>query len=702
MDLRKKQFSKKVAGRDLVLETSRLAEQADAAVVARYGETVVLATVVASKEDRDVDFLPLTVDYEEKFYAVGKILGSRFMRREGKSSDEAVLSGRLIDRVIRPLFNQGIRRDIQVIVTILAIDGENDPDFVALMAVSAALSISEIPWGGPVAGIGVAKIGNDYTLNPVNSQLDNGFDFDGFIAGPKDKINMIELEGVEAQEGNVEEAFVLTQKEINELIEFQEEVVKEIGKPKKNEMISFNPYQDVDFYNKVKSFLDGKLEPAMFISDKQQSQEKLADVKYEMMEMLKAEEYTGSELAIAEHILESLLDELVHEKAIKENKRSDGRAMDEVRELGSEVGLIKRNHGSALFVRGGTQSLAITTLASPEGAQMVESIEFSGKKSFMLHYNFPPYSTGETKRLRGPGRREIGHGALAEKAVRNIIPSKDEFPYAIRVVSEIVASNGSSSMATVCATSLSLMDAGVPIKKPVAGIAMGLMDSGDGNYKILTDIQGPEDHHGDMDFKVAGSDDGITAIQLDVKNNGLTMPVIKETLAQAKKARLEILNHIKGTITGPRKELSAHAPRIITIKINPEKIGAVVGSGGKTINGIVEKTGVVAVDIDDDGQVFISAEDSEKAEAARNEVEMITKEYKVGDVVEGTVVKVMDFGAIVELSPYQDGMVHVSELSDQYVKNVRDVVKEGDFVRAKVIKIENGKMGLSLKGVNML
>jgi len=699
MNFDKKTFTTKIAGRDLILETSRLAEQASAAVVAHYGETAVLATVVANKEERDVDFLPLTVDYEEKFYAVGKILGSRFMRREGKSSDEAVLSGRLIDRVIRPLFDHGIRRDLQVIITVLAMDGENDPDFVALMATSMALAISEIPWDGPAAGVRIAKIEKDFVINPVNSQLTGGFVFDSFVAGPKDKINMIELEGVEAQEKDVEEAFALAQKEIKKLVDFQNDVVKQVGKPKIVEMISFNPRKNEELFNKVNTFLKGKLEPAMFVSERGKNYENLAVVRGDLMEVLKADDYTGKDLAAANHILESLLDELVHEKAIKEGKRPDGRALDEVRELGSEVGLFKRNHGSAWFIRGGTQSLAITTLASPEGAQMIESVEFSGKKRFMLHYNFPPYSTGETGRMRGPGRREIGHGALAEKAVRNVIPPKDKFPYAIRVVSEIVASNGSSSMASVCAATLSLMDAGVPIKKPVAGIAMGLMDGGKDGYKILTDIQGPEDHHGDMDFKVAGTRDGVSAIQLDVKNHGLTMPMVKETMTQAKKARIEILDHIEKTIKQPRAKISEYAPKILSLKIDPEKIGAVVGSGGKTINGIVERTGVAAVDIDDDGQVYISADDSEKAEAAKSEVESIVKEYKVGDIVEGTIVKIMDFGAIVELGPHQDGMVHVSELKDGFVKNVRDVVKEGDFVRAKVIKVEHGKIGLSLKGL---
>lgn len=695
MGLNKKIFKTTVAGKPLIFEISSLAEQADAAVVCRYGETAVLATAVMGKEDRDIDFMPLVVDYEEKFYAAGKILGSRFIRREGRSSDEAVLSGRLIDRSIRPLFDHGIRRDIQVIITILAFDEENDPDFPALMATSLALAISPIPWQGPIGGVGISKINDELVINATSSQLKNGFRFDGFAAGPKDKINMIELEGIEAQENEVEEGLKRAQQEINKLIGFQNQIVEQIGKPKDKTAISFKPYENQELVNEVQSFIKDRLDP---------DKEKTAALRNELMEMLIEKGYEKADLASANHILEHSLDELVHKNIIEENKRPDGRKIDEIRELYSEVGLFKRNHGSALFKRGKTQSLAVTTLASPESAQTIESIEFSGKKRFMLHYNFPPYSTGEIGKIRGPSRREIGHGALAEKALKNMIPSKEEFPYAIRVVSEILSSNGSSSMASVCAASLSLMDAGVPIKKPVAGIAMGLMMQSDSNnkamkYKILTDIQGPEDHHGDMDFKVAGTNDGITAIQLDVKIDGLTVDIIKQTLAEAKKARLQILEHMKNTIAEPRQHISPYAPHILTLRVAPDKIGLIIGPGGKTINSVIKKYQVEAIDIDEDGLVYISANSYEKAENAKKELELITRDYHEGDIIEGKVVKIMDFGAIVELGPYQDGMIHISELSDKYVKNVRDVVKEGDVVKVKVIKVDGDRISLSLKGV---
>ncbi|MFH1759407.1 MAG: polyribonucleotide nucleotidyltransferase [Patescibacteria group bacterium] len=695
--LNRKQFTIEIAGKPLTFEISRLAEQANAAVIASYGDTAVLATVVMDKGDRDIDYLPLTVDYEEKFYAAGKILGSRYMRREGKSSDEAVLSGRLIDRTMRPLFDQSIRREIQVILTVLSIDGENDPDFVALMAASAAVAISDIPWNGPVAGIGVAKVGDKLVVNPTTADLVDGFVLDGFASGPKDRINMIELEGNEAQEEDVFTAFELAQSEINKLVDFiQTKIVAEIGK-KKVDIVSFKPDQELT--NKIQHFLGDRLEKALYIPNKKESYDVLYDLKKEMMAMMDGEEYSAWDKSLADHIFEHTADEIVHKKTIEEGVRQDGRQLDEIRDLYGEVGLFRRNHGSALFVRGSTQALAVTTLASPDSEQMVETMEFTGKKRFMLHYNFPPYSVGETGRLRGPGRRDIGHGALAEKAVRSLIPSREQFPYAIRVVSEIMSSNGSSSMATVCATSLSLMDAGVPIKKQVAGIAMGLMLNEKGDYKILTDVQGSEDHHGDMDFKVAGTRDGVTAIQLDVKVVGLTPEIIKKTLEQAKKARLQILDVLDKVIDKPREKVSEFAPRISVIKIDPEKIGMVVGSGGKMINEIIEKTGIDSMDIDQDGSIFIVAKTDESAEAAKRYVEGIVHEYKVGEIVEGNIVKIMEFGAILEFAPGQDGMIHISELKEGFVKKVEEVVKMGDFVRAKIIRMERGKMSLSLKGL---
>lgn len=696
MELNKKQFATEVAGRQLIFETSRLAEQATAAVIGRYGETAVLVTVVINKENSPVDYLPLTVDYEEKFYAAGKIIGSRFIRRESRPSDEAILSGRLVDRTIRPLFDHRLRREIQLVITILSIDGENDPDFVALMTASVALAVSEIPWQGPVAGVRIAKINNQYLINPTIAQLNQGFDFEAFAAGPQDKINMIELEGREAQESDLLKALEISQKEINQLIKFQEAVVKEIGKAK---LVLTVVEPDRELTKKVKVFLDSKLERALFDKSKQERKNDLAVVKEELVKYLSESGYSDKDGVQADQLFEQALDEVVHQNALEKNRRPDGRQFDEVRELHSQVGLFKRNHGSALFIRGSTQALAITTLAPPEQEQLIESMEFSGKKRFLLHYNFPPYSTGETGRLRGPGRREIGHGALAEKAVKNLIPTKDEFPYTIRVVSEILSSNGSSSMATVCAASLSLMDAGVPLKKSVAGIAMGLMTNKKGDYKILTDIQGPEDYYGDMDFKAAGTKDGVTAVQLDVKIAGLTPAIIKETLDQAKKARLQIIDSLEKTLVSPRKEISSYAPVVLVQKIDKSKIGMVIGSGGKTINAIIAQTGATGIDIDEDGKVYIYASQQAAAEAARQKVEAIAHEYKIGELVEGKVVKLLDFGAIVEFGFNQDGMVHISEIKDDYVKNIKDVLNEGDFVRAKIIKIENGRIGLSMKGL---
>jgi polyribonucleotide nucleotidyltransferase len=672
MELNKKQFKMEFAGKPLTLEISRLADQANAAVLGTYGETTVLATVVMSQNDINKDYFPLMVNYEEKFYAVGKILGSRFVRREGKSSDEAVLTGRIIDRTIRPLFDQRIRREVQVVITTLTLDGENDPDFISLMTSSAALAISSVPWGGPVAGLRMVKIKNDsgILINPTASEIkDKEIEFDTFVAGTKDRINMIELGGDEAQEKNVLEAFDASQEEIKKLVEFQEKLAKEIGKEKESVELS-ETNKEVE--GLIKEFLKGKLEKAVYISDKKEMQNSVEELK-------------------------TAMNELLHEKVLKEEKRPDGRKLDEVRELHAETGILKRVHGSALFIRGNTQSLSLTTLGAPGDQKLVETVEFSGKQRFMLNYNFPPYSVGEIGPFRGPGRREIGHGALAEKALRALIPTQEEFPYTIRLVSEILSSNGSSSMATVCAGSLSLMDAGVPIKKPAAGIAMGLiLDESGKNFKVLTDIQGPEDHHGDMDFKIAGTDSGVTAIQLDVKINGITLEMIEKTLSQAKEARLHILKTMTKALPEPRKELSPFAPRIISLQINPEQIGEVIGPGGKVINGIIEATGVTSIDIEEDGRVFITATNKDAAQKAYDQVMEITKEYKVGDVVEGTVVKVLEFGAIVEFGG-RDGMIHVSELKEGFVKKVEDVVKIGDFVRAKIVRMENGKIGLSIK-----
>lgn len=695
MDLNKKSFTIEIGGRMLSLETSRLAEQANAAVIARYGGTAVLATVVMGKTPSKADYLPLTVDYEQRFYAVGKILGSRFMRREGKAPDDMVLAGRIIDRTIRPLFDQRIRRDIQVIITVISFDGENDHVFAGLMAASAALAISDIPWGGPVGGVNIASIGGALHVNPLLPDVVEPA-FDAFIAGTADRINMIELEGRETSEDAAVSGFMLAQQEIAKLTGLVEKMVGEVGK-QKTALPLAEPSEALRV--KVADYLKNKIEDAVYTKEKVARQEKMAEVHDGLMAHLKENEIDAEGLSMAEHLFEEIVDELVHDQILEHERRPDGRKLNEVRELHTEVGLFERLHGSALFIRGNTQALATVTLAPPSSEQLIETMDFAGKKRFLLHYNFPKYSVGEAGTSRGPGRREIGHGALAEKALVNLLPSKEAFPYAIRVVSEILSSNGSSSMATVCAGSMALMDAGVPIKKLAAGIAMGLMTGPNGSYKILTDIQGPEDHYGDMDFKIAGTRDGITGMQLDVKIQGLTVEMAAKTLTQAREARLHILNAMEKTISTPRQQLSKYAPSIIIIPMNPEKFGLVIGPGGKTINGIIAKTGVMSIDVDQSGFVYITGASRDIAEAAQREIEGITKEYKVGDIVEGTVVRILEFGAIVDLGGDQDGMIHISELKNGFVKSVTDVLKLGDHVRAKVVRIENGKIGLSLKAM---
>ncbi|MDD5099182.1 MAG: polyribonucleotide nucleotidyltransferase, partial [Candidatus Colwellbacteria bacterium] len=580
--LERKIFETEVAGKTLRLESSRLAEQANGAVLATYGGTAVLATVVMNKEDRaGIDFMPLIVDFEEKFYSVGKILGGQYVRREGRPSQEAILSGRLIDRAIRPLFDHRLRRDIQVTATVLSYDEENDPDFPAMMAASAALAISDIPWGGPVAGISVAKFGSDIVFNPTIKELTERAaekKFASFVSGVGGKLNMIELEGMEADEKEVIDAYKKSLGEIDRLVEFQKKMVSEAGKPKA-EIVLKNPPEKL--VSDAKEYLSDKLEKAVFVSDKKERDAGLYDLKKNLIAFLSGKEFSEEELAMVQGIFDQELDEITHREIIERDRRPDGRKLDEIRDLYAEVGILPRTHGSALFVRGNTQSLATATLAAPGSEKIIETIETTGKQRFMLHYNFPGYSVGEAKSYRGPGRRDIGHGALAEKTVRAVMPDEKDFPYVVRVVSEIMSSNGSSSMATVCASCLALMDAGVPIKKPVAGIAMGLMSSPDGKYKILTDIQGPEDHHGDMDFKVAGTKDGVNAIQMDVKIDGVLPSVLLEGLNQAKKARLEILGVITSVLPEPRPELSELAPRVITFNIDPARIGEVIGPGGK-------------------------------------------------------------------------------------------------------------------------
>jgi polyribonucleotide nucleotidyltransferase len=695
--LNKKEFSIDVAGKKLTIEVSSLAEQANAAVLAKYGETVVLATAVMSHKEVALDYMPLKVDYEEKFYAAGKIIGSRFIRREGRASEEAILAGRLVDRTIRPLFDNRIRHEIQVVVTVLQIDEENDPEFVGLLGASTALFISDIPWNGPVAGVRIAQVGNEFKINPDNTFVAANLPvFDAFVSGSRDRINMLELGGLDAQEKDIVQAFTMAQKEINRLVEFQEKIRAEIGKEKAAVKIA---EPDEALKNAVNTYLRDKLEGSVFRPNKMEQKSAVGELKTALFMHLK-ETFTEKEpnYKAADFLFEEAVNDIVHEKALKEEKRPDGRKLDELRALYGEVKMFSRTHGSSIFVRGNTQALAVTTLAAPGAEQLIETMETNTKRRFMLHYNFPPFSVGEVGTFRGPGRREIGHGNLARKSLERLIPSKEEFPYTIRVVSEIMSSNGSSSMATVCASALSLMDAGVPLKKPAAGIAMGLMMKDVNNYKVLTDIQGPEDHHGDMDCKVAGTTDGVTGMQMDIKVDGLTVEILEKTLAQARKARLEILETMKKVLPAHRETLSPFVPTIRILKIPTDKIGAVIGPGGKVINGMIEKYGLSGIDIDEDGGVFVSGMDLAKVEAAVAEIRGITREFKVGEIVEGNIIKIIEVGAIVDLGGGKDGMIHVSELKQGFVKKVEDVVKLGDFVRAKIIRVgDDGRIGLSMK-----
>ncbi len=694
----KKEFSTDIAGKKLTIEVSELAEQANAAVLAKYGETVVLATAVMGRKDVDADYMPLKVDYEERFYAAGKIIGSRYVRREGRASEEAVLAGRLVDRTIRPLFDDRMRRDIQVVVTVLQIDEENDPEFVGLIGASTALLISDIPWKGPVAGVRIAQWKEDFKINPDNSYVvANPPIFDAFVSGSKDRVNMIELGGLDAQEKDIVAGFKLGQKTINQLIDFQEKICKEIGKEKSVVALA---EPDAELKAAVGAFIADKLEAAVYHPSKMEQQSEIGKLKTALNFHLREKfEDQGKPVnwKAADFLFEDAINQLVHKNVLENDRRPDGRKLDELRPLDAEVGLFSRTHGSALFRRGNTQALAVTTLAAPGAEQLIETMETNEKRRFMLHYNFPPFSVGEIGNFRGPGRREIGHGNLARKSLERLIPTKEEFPYTIRVVSEIMSSNGSSSQATVCAATLSMMDAGVPLKKPAAGIAMGLMMKDVNTYKVLTDIQGPEDHHGDMDLKMAGTADGVTGMQMDVKVDGLTIDILEKAFEQTKKARLEILKVLTATLPAPRKEISPFVPKIRQLKIPTDKIGALIGPGGKTINGLVLKYALAGIDVDEDGGVFVSGTDLAKVEAAVAEIRGLTREFKVGDIVEGPVVKILEFGAIVDLGGGKDGMIHISELKNGFVKNVEDVVKMGDFVRAKVISAEGDKIRLSIK-----
>lgn len=690
-----KTFRKEIAGRELIIEAGKLAGQANGSATVQYGDTVVLATATMSDQQREgVNFFPLMVDYEERLYAAGKIKGSRFIKREGRPTDDAVLSGRMTDRILRPLFNGRIRNDIQVVITILSVDQANDPDLCSIIGASIALAISDIPWNGPVGAARVSKADGKIIINPTYEQRKESL-FEVMIAGKDGKINMIEAGGKEAPESEVLEAIEFAQSYIQEIEKFQTEIVSQIGKAKKEVPLV---KADDETEKKIREFLSDKLYDLNFKTVKagQGAKEKI------IREGLKAfvvENFSEKELAVANIIMEEETDAIMHKSILQDDKRPDGRKMNELREISANVGILPRTHGSGLFNRGATQALTVATLGAPSDEQTLDSMEEEGTKRFMHHYSFPPFSVGEVAPMRGPGRREIGHGALAEKALCPMIPDKEVFPYTIRLVSEVLSSNGSSSMASACGSSLALMDAGVPIARPIAGIAMGLVSNKSGEYKVLTDIQGPEDHYGDMDFKIAGSEIGITAMQMDVKVEGITLEIIKETLAGARNARIQIMEIMSKTIPASRKELSPYAPRITTMRINPEKIRDVIGPGGKVINEIIAETGVT-IDIEDDGLVIITSKDPVAAKKAEEWIKNLTREVVAGEVFQGKVVKIMDFGAFVEILPGQDGLVHISELAPTRVNKVSDIVKVGDVITVKVKEVDSqGRINLTHKGV---
>ena len=694
MSQEKKVFKTEWAGRSLTIETGQLAKQANGAVLVRYGDTVVLSTAVASKEPRDGDFFPLTVNYEEKMYAAGKIPGG-FKKREGRPGDEATLTARLIDRPIRPLFPKGYRHDVQIMNTVLSADPDCSPEMAAMIGSSMALSVSDIPFQGPIAGVNVGYIDGTYVINPTLEQKEvSRLDLE--VAGHKDAVNMVEAGASEITEQEMLEAIFFGHEEIKRLVAFQEEVVEHI-QPVKKEFIPVE--RDEELVQRVKSLTEEKgLKETVLTFDKQQRDENLDALKAEIATEFVDEADPENELLIDEvyAILNDLVKEEVRRLIADEKIRPDGRKPDEIRPLESEVGLLPRAHGSGLFTRGQTQALSVLTLGALGDYQLIDGLGPEIEKRFMHHYNFPNFSVGETGPVRAPGRREIGHGALGERALRYIIPDTAEFPYTIRIVSEVLESNGSSSQASICGSTLALMDAGVPIKAPVAGIAMGLVTRED-SYTILTDIQGMEDALGDMDFKVAGTKEGITAIQMDIKIDGLTREVIEEALEQARQGRLAIMDHMLQTIDQPRSELSAYAPKVEIMHIKPEKIRDVIGPGGKKINEIIDETGV-KLDIEQDGTIFIGAVDQEMINRAREIINEITREAEVGQVYHAKVKRIEKYGAFVELFPGKDALLHISQISKDRINKVEDVLKIGDTIEVKITEIDKqGRVNASHK-----
>ncbi|SHE83868.1 polyribonucleotide nucleotidyltransferase [Caldanaerobius fijiensis DSM 17918] len=688
--MEEKIYEMELAGRKLSVSLGKVAQLANGSAIVRYGDTVVLVTACASKEPRqDVDFFPLSVEYEERLYSIGKIPGG-FIKREGKPSDKAILTARLIDRPIRPLFPHGFRNDVQVIVTVLSVDPDNQPEIAAMIGSSIALSISDIPFDGPTGSVVVGLVDGKFVLNPVLSEREKST-LHLTVSGTKDAIMMVEAGGNEIPEDVMLDAIMFAHEEIKKIVEFQEKIIAEVGKPKM-EYTVFTPDEQVE--KEVREYATEKIREALLSDDKQKRTENLDKVNEEVMQLF-LEKYPEKQKDIDE-VLYNITKEQMRKMVIEDGYRVDGRALDEIRPISCEVGLLPRTHGSALFTRGQTQVLTVATLGAMGDIQILDGLGDEEFKRYMHHYNFPPYSVGETRPLRGPGRREIGHGALAERALEPVIPSEDEFPYTIRLVSEVLSSNGSTSQASVCGSTLALMDAGVPIKAPVAGVAMGLIKEGD-RVAILTDIQGIEDFLGDMDFKVAGTEKGITAIQMDIKIHGIGRDILQKALEQARKGRLFILEKMLQVISKPRENISPYAPKILTTVVDVDKIRDIIGAGGKTINKIIDETHT-KIDIEEDGRIYVSASDIESCKMAIRMIESIAKDVQVGTTYLGKVTRIMPFGAFVEIAPGKEGLVHITKLAKNRVKSVEDVVSVGDKILVKVTDIDKqGRINLSRK-----
>ncbi len=693
MEQETQRFSIDWAGREVTVEVGQLAKQANGAVLVRYGETAVLSTATASKEPKDLPFFPLTVNYEERLYAVGKIPGG-FIKREGRPSEKAVLTSRLIDRPIRPLFPDGFRNDVQVISIVMSVDQDCSSEMAAMLGSSLALSLSDIPFYGPIAGVTVGRIDDEFVINPTVEQMESS-DIELIVAGTKDAVNMVEAGAQEVPEEVMLEAIMFGHEEIKRLIAFQEEVVAKAGKEKTEVKL----YElDDELEKEIRNTAEKDLLNAIRTEDKQEREAAIQEVKNAVIEKYKENEAEDSTIKQVKDILDKIVKGEVRRLITKEKVRPDGRGVEEIRPLSSETSKLSRTHGSGLFTRGQTQALSVCTLGALGDVQILDGLDLEESKRFMHHYNFPLFSVGETGPIRGPGRREIGHGALGERALEKVIPSEKDFPYTIRLVSEVLESNGSTSQASICASTLALMDAGVPIKAPVAGIAMGLVTDGD-DYTVLTDIQGMEDHLGDMDFKVAGTEKGVTALQMDIKIEGLSRDILKEALDQAKKGRLQILDNMMQAISEPRKELSPYAPKILIMSIKPDKIRDVIGPSGKQINKIIEETNV-KIDIEQDGTIFISSTNTEMNEKAKKIIEDLVREVEVGQIYLGKVKRIEKFGAFVELFSGKDGLVHISEIAEERIGKVEDVLSIGDEILVKVVEIDRqGRVNLSRKAV---